>query len=350
MVRPFDGTDDGGDLVLIDTATYVDNTQPTPRTPASAARRRRARCRPTCARSGTSPGGRYRSAAPLFDGTDRLLVSWSQCRLLEDTPHRAVHARPARQHPTPSRRRRSTASGCTTARQHAAADRRPRKASSITDVVAGRRARSAVILDRVAGVDFPPSFVAEGVGILHIRSVYDVDGVRPGARRHRAVRDPAQRRLRDAACALPAHREGRVAARRRHARHRRTRHSARMAPLRHARHPRLRADRAGRLGESEGAGERGFRDQRARCATAGACRRARQPHTNWLQVMPGEELECNGCHNREHARRRAPHGRSGLFNVASIPARRPPAAPFPNTNPALFADMRRDDGRRRATA
>src|SRR4030095_4903459 len=34
---------------------------------------------------GPSPGGRYRSAQPLFDGSDRLLVSWSQCRLIEDT-------------------------------------------------------------------------------------------------------------------------------------------------------------------------------------------------------------------------------------------------------------------------
>ena len=38
----------------------------------------------TCARStGPSPGGRYSSAYPLHDGTGRMLVSWTQCRLLE---------------------------------------------------------------------------------------------------------------------------------------------------------------------------------------------------------------------------------------------------------------------------
>ena len=30
-----------------------------------------------------SPRGRFASVAPLFDGTDRLLVTWSQCRLLD---------------------------------------------------------------------------------------------------------------------------------------------------------------------------------------------------------------------------------------------------------------------------
>ena len=31
-----------------------------------------------------SPGGRYRSVYPILDGTGRLLVSWSQCRVVED--------------------------------------------------------------------------------------------------------------------------------------------------------------------------------------------------------------------------------------------------------------------------
>ena len=31
-----------------------------------------------------SPGGRYSSVFPLWDGTERLLISWSPCRLLEN--------------------------------------------------------------------------------------------------------------------------------------------------------------------------------------------------------------------------------------------------------------------------
>ena len=59
-------------------------------------------------------------------------------------------------------------------------------------------------------------------------------------------------------------------------------------------------------------------------------------HTNWLQVMPGEQLECNGCHNANANPPRA-HGRAGL--TTSVNAGAPTTgSPFPNTNAALFAD------------
>ena len=54
----------------------------------------------------------------------------------------------------------------------------PQEGFIYTEVVAGSpRTIPPVILDRVAGVDFPEDFVSESVGILHIRSVYDIDGV-----------------------------------------------------------------------------------------------------------------------------------------------------------------------------
>src|SRR5438046_6313886 len=34
---------------------------------------------------GPSPGGRFNSGYPLQDGTSRILVSWSQCRLIDNT-------------------------------------------------------------------------------------------------------------------------------------------------------------------------------------------------------------------------------------------------------------------------
>jgi Hydrazine synthase alpha subunit middle domain/WD40-like Beta Propeller Repeat len=86
VVRPFTDTEGGGEIIAIDTPQYVENTQPlavnigvlngpaqedatinnvvtVPNTP--------------------SPGGRYFSAYPIQDGTGRMLVSWSQCRLVE---------------------------------------------------------------------------------------------------------------------------------------------------------------------------------------------------------------------------------------------------------------------------
>src|SRR5690606_21715676 len=85
LIRPFEGTNEGGDLVLIDTENFVNNTQPTAAN-AGMSGPAQVRALPTDVRTipGPSPGGRYRTAAPLFDGSGRLLVSWSQCRLVED--------------------------------------------------------------------------------------------------------------------------------------------------------------------------------------------------------------------------------------------------------------------------
>ena len=86
LVRPFTDTEGGGELVLIDTIQYLENTQPTKDNigvltgPAQEDA--------TVNEVSTTPGapslgGRYYSVYPIQDGTDRLMVSWSQCRLIE---------------------------------------------------------------------------------------------------------------------------------------------------------------------------------------------------------------------------------------------------------------------------
>jgi hypothetical protein len=59
--------------------------------------------------------------------------------------------------------------------------------------------------------------------------------------------------------------------------------------------------------------------------------RTSERHQNWLQVAPGELVECNGCHTGESE---APHGRhsSGLdaVNTGAPTA----GSPFPGTSPA----------------
>jgi hypothetical protein len=64
-------------------------------------------------------------------------------------------------------------------------------------------------------------------------------------------------------------------------------------------------------------------------------RRISQRHENWLQLRAGQELECNGCHDRSSGRS---HGRANLF-AAAWPGARTTGQPFPNTSPALFADF-----------
>ncbi len=84
-LKPFDATYNGGQLVLINTEEFVENEIPTWENssltgPAQVA----ATTHDVFTNGLPSPGGRFLSAFPLRDGTERLLVSWSLCRLLEN--------------------------------------------------------------------------------------------------------------------------------------------------------------------------------------------------------------------------------------------------------------------------
>jgi hypothetical protein len=91
LIRPADpGTDFGGNLVILDVVNSVECTQ---RTLAAGAGSGSGPC-PAMANvtaqdvrtvPGPSPGGRFNSTFPLFDHTNRVLVSWTQCRLLDTT-------------------------------------------------------------------------------------------------------------------------------------------------------------------------------------------------------------------------------------------------------------------------
>lgn len=338
LIRPFVGTDGGGDLVLIDTSNFVNNMQPTAAN-AGLPGPAQTRALPTDVRTipGPSPGGRYRMASPLFDGTNRLLVSWSQCRLIENerivpcTSERladpdAVEAPPLYGiyvYDTRDNTQRPVVV--------------PQEGFIYTEIVAGAaRTLPPVILDRTPGVDFPENLLTEGVGILHIRSVYDIDGVdtAPGGGIE-AVRDPANaayasrpaRFLRiEKAVSQPddvrnvpntAFGPNRVLG---------MREILGYAPIEPDGSVKVKVPANVAFGISvvDASGKR----------VAGVLGNR---HLNWLQVKPGEVLECNGCHN-PNANPPVSHGRSGLF--ASVNAGAPTTgSAFPNTNPALFADM-----------
>jgi hypothetical protein len=338
LVRPFQGTDEGGDLVLIDVDTYVNNTQPTAAN-AGMTGPAQARALPTDVRTipGPSPGGRYRSAVPLFDGTDRLLVSWSQCRLLEDS--RIV--------PCTSDRLNNTATPPVTApplygiyvydvrtntQQPVVA---PQEGFIYTEVVAGSgRPLPPVILDRVAGVDYDEQLLTEAVGVLHIRSVYDVDGTDTAPGGIAAVSNPANpayatrpaRFLRiEKAVSMPdddikevpntAFGPNRTLG---------MREILGYAPIEPDGSVLVKVPANVAFGISV-LGENG---QRLGGVIGGR-------HTNWLQVKPGEKLECNGCHN-PNTTPATSHGRSGLFNSINAGATTV-GQPFPNANPNLWA-------------
>jgi hypothetical protein len=86
LIRPFTDTEGGGELIAIDTLQYVENTQPT--APNIGILNGPAQEDATINEVSTEPGvpsvgGRYASVYPIQDGSGRLIVSWSQCRLLE---------------------------------------------------------------------------------------------------------------------------------------------------------------------------------------------------------------------------------------------------------------------------
>ena len=117
--------------------------------------------------AGPSPGGRFRSAYPLWDGTNRILVSWSQCRLLDTTvtPNAIVPCTPQRL----ADPNVQTAPPLYSAYIFDPADNtfkplfQPVEGVMITDLVAAQpRTLPAVILDKVPVIDFDPDLQTRG--------------------------------------------------------------------------------------------------------------------------------------------------------------------------------------------
>jgi len=83
--QPFRAVDAGGELLAIDVGNYVELTQPTlpNRGVLAGPAQAPATANLVSTVEGPSPGVRYNAVFPLRDGTGRLLVSWTQCRLVE---------------------------------------------------------------------------------------------------------------------------------------------------------------------------------------------------------------------------------------------------------------------------
>jgi hypothetical protein len=98
LVRPFTNANFGGALQIIDVQNFVENNQPYPDAaansgaPATTLAQVGATQNEVVAAVNTttnlpviSPGGRFSSGFPLWDGTGRILVTWSECRLQDKT-------------------------------------------------------------------------------------------------------------------------------------------------------------------------------------------------------------------------------------------------------------------------
>src|SRR5688572_23863512 len=320
ILRPFDHPELGGAITIIDTPVYVENTQSIatatgmtgPAQTAATPNQVRTDLEP-------SPGGRFSSAFPLWDGTGRVLTTWAICRLEEPDPANPTDPTAVIFVPcTPEKLAATNPPPVVAPPLYGVWMYDPTTQTQqpivigaegvlVADVVAAQPRRTPVnIPDKLPGVDFDADLAAEGAGIINIRSVYDVDGV--ASVNIAAVADPVQ--------TAPANRPARF----------------------------LRIEKAVAIPDEDTVDlentafgpnlQQGMREVigyapiepdgsvrvkvPANVALALSVldangRRTSARHQNWLQVVPGQELTCNGCH--------APlsnlsHGRSTAFNAA----------------------------------
>jgi hypothetical protein len=326
LVRPFSGTDFGGNLHIIDVARYVENTQgltaDTALTgPAQiAATPNDVRTVPgaSVATPLPSPEGRFNSAFPLWDGSGRILVSWSQCRLLDSTNTLVACtdrnlADPAMQPAPPLYSAWLFDPTGNTLKPVI----EPVENTMLQDIVSLQPRTPPVF---IADLPRTGSLAAAGLGILDLRSVYDFDGAATEAAVTAGTRARGNLGIGDLAQSA--------------------------ANLRPARF--LRIEKRVSLGDPDlndgfPRFDTGLADDRNmieiigyvpiepdgsvrvkvpaniafRIAVldAGARRLGTFPeHTAWLNVRPGEVLACNGCHTQGSGNS---HGRADLWDSRS---------------------------------
>ena len=134
--------------------------------------------------SGPSPGGRFQSGFPLWDGSGRILVSWTQCRLFDTTGSDPTRIIPCSS-TSPNNPAAVTAPPLYSVWMFDPAQNTilpvmaPVEGVMVTEAIAAqpRVPLPTVILDKQAPVDLNADLVAEGAGLLAINSVYDIMGV-----------------------------------------------------------------------------------------------------------------------------------------------------------------------------
>jgi Hydrazine synthase alpha subunit middle domain/WD40-like Beta Propeller Repeat len=328
----------GAAPMAIDTANYVDHDQPTYANQGLTADAQELLVPGSITLDDTpSPRGRFASVAPLFDGTDRLLVTWSQCRLLDpsSTPQNLIIVPcTAQTLAIPDVQEAPPLYGVwmfDVAQDTQQPLVTPQEGFAYSEAaVLEPRTLPLVRFDKnVAASDFDPNLIGEGVGEIHIRSVYDFDGT--AVADIQAMRDPAITT------------------------------SANQRPARFVRIVKPASIPDQDLVELDAAAFGVSQAQLMREVIGYAPvepdgsvkvkvpanvafsidvldvngRRISERHQNWLTVKPGEVLECNGCHTAQSL---LPHGRPDAEAPSANPGAPFDGLPFPNTEPTLFAD------------
>ena len=344
LLRPFTNADYGGNLMIIDVNNYVENNQAFPDTAnnlgysTSAFAESAATLNAVLTAVDTSknlpvisPGGRFSSAYPLWDGTGRILVTWSECRLQNtagtilpctadnlaaaNLANATLTAAPVLYSAWMLDPNANTFKPIVT----------PTEGVFVTEIVAlqPRPAAPAFIADSYTAGSSP-------VGIIDIRSVYDWDGAAwsgtgAGGIAAMAQTEADQRPARflrlEKAVSIPDKQTLNF-----------DRNTAFGAAGNYMReilgYVPIEPDGSVRVEvPANVAFQVSVVDVNAR--------RIFPLHRAWLQLLPGEVLQCNGCHLPPAQQAPVPggsfysHGRSGLFASAWTGATS--TGPFPGT-------------------
>ncbi|MCR9278900.1 MAG: hypothetical protein NXH85_13080 [Pseudomonadaceae bacterium] len=324
--------------VAIDTANYVDHDIPTAANAGllADAQELLIAAELSLDESSAPLAGRYAGVYPLNDGTQRLLTSWSQCRLRDSTsdpldPVISACIEPFLSDPNFVEADPLYGLWMYDVLEDTQQPVVPGVVGSVfvEPVVMEPRVNPPVILDAVPGIDVDADNAGDGVGVLHIRSVYDFDGT--ASVDIAALSDPMQTtaaerpaRFLKIVKSVPMPDDdtldfdntafGRSAAQL-------MREVIGYAPVEPDGSVKVRVPANVPLTVS---------------VLDADGRRISPRHQNWFQVVPGEEKECVGCHTVDSE---LPHGRYAAQAASANPGAPVDGSPFPNTDPALFADQ-----------
>lgn len=377
LVRPFTDADFGGNLEIIDAQHFTENNQANPDTPNNSGYSTSTVAEQSATENAVltqvdtatnlpviSPGGRFSSAFPLWDGSGRILVTWTECRL------QSVPA-PTKTQSTTTTTAAPTILPCTPANLANASGPNPTLTaapvlysawmfdpSSNTFLPLTTPTEGVFVDDIVALQPRPtaPQYIADSYtsttspqGIIDIRSVYDWDGAACNGQNGESCNVAALGGIAGVA-QLPADQ--------RPARFLRILKAVSIPPTKAAT-----GQFALDLDNNTAFGAAGNfmrevegyvpiePDGSVRVAvpayvafqldvvnvnpTTGQVWRVFPLHSAWLQLLPGEEIDCNGCHVPAGSQRTPAglssysHGNSTLFAAAWGGAQS--AAPFPGT-------------------
>lgn len=300
-LMPLSGTREGGAVVAVDIRNFSEFNDPAPGAPAGAVGQQEVTPFPIEFGRNNSENGRFSTPYPLWDGTNRALVSWSPFRPeLEMDPLLGVEVEVEGD---PLYGVYMLDMTLDTIRPVAL----PAEGFAYTDPVP---LQTRPVPNTVPDKPLDAALAAQGMGILNVKSVYDTDGqglmgqgmLVAGETLPMTTPPPDDSRsqvadlmeLKDPAQTLAAARPGRFV--------RVTKAVPTPGGISMESIGETDMEMQRVLGYTELEPDGSLRikvpaDTSLTLAVVDSEGRALQTHTNWLQVRPGETRTCNGCHS-----------------------------------------------------